>query len=141
VVVAAEGTIFGTTEVRLGIVPAVISPYVVRKIGESNARAWFLTGDRYDAQEALRVGLVHKVVHEGDLDGTIEVLVASLLSGGPEAVAVAKSLAKTMGRVSVEDAAPATVRTIGERRMSAEGQEGMKAFLEKRPPSWTAKPE
>ena len=136
IAIAAEGTLFGTTEVRLGIVPAVISPYVVRKIGETNARVWFLTGERYDAREALRVGLVHRVVPEAELDAAVDATVASLLAGGPEALAEAKGLAKTMGTIPFDDAGPITVRKISERRVSREGQEGMAAFLGKRSPAW-----
>lgn len=133
VVVAAEGTLVGTTEVRLGIVPAVISPFVVRKIGESAARVWFTTGERFDAREALRVGLVHRVVPEAELDGAVAAVVSSLLSGGPEAIGVAKRLAQTVGTLPLPEAIPETVRLIAERRVSAEGQEGMAAFLGKRP--------
>lgn len=136
-VIAAEGTLFGTTEVRLGILPAVISPYVVRKIGESNARVWFLTGDRFDAREALRAGLVHRVVAESELDAAVSVAVDSLLLGGPEALAEAKSLAQSMGSLALDAAVPLTVSCISERRVSAEGQEGMKAFLGKRAAEWT----
>lgn len=138
VVVAAEGTLFGTTEVRLGIVPAVISPYVVRKLGESNARSWFLTGERYDAAEALRVGLVHRVVPEGELDAAVDAVVASLLLGGPEALAEAKRLARSSGELPLTEAIPDTVDSISARRVSSEGQDGMRAFLEKRKPGWQA---
>jgi methylglutaconyl-CoA hydratase len=136
VVVAAEGLLLGTTEVRLGIIPAVISPYVVRKIGESAARLWFTTGDRFDAREGLRVGLVHKVVPEDALDAEVEKVVASLLSGGPEAIGVAKRLAQTVGTQPLAEAIPETVRLIAERRVSPEGQEGMTSFLEKRAPDF-----
>ena len=121
---------------RLGIVPAVIGPYVVRKIGESAARHWFLTGDRFPASEALRVGLVHRVVPPEALDAAVDETVASLLSGGPEALAVAKELARTVGRIPLAEAVPLTVETIAARRVSAEGQEGMRAFLSRRDPSW-----
>lgn len=136
VVIAAEGTQVGTTEVRLGIVPAVISPYVVRKIGESAARAWFATGDRFDAREAMRVGLVHQVVPEAELDAAVEKVLASILSGGPEAIADSKKLAQTVGTAPLVEAIPETVRVIARRRVSPEGQEGMNAFLEKRAPSF-----
>lgn len=136
IVIAAEGTLFGTTEVRLGILPAVISPYVVRKIGASSARVWFLTGERYDAKEAMRVGLVHEVVSEANLDTSVEVILASLLAGGPEALAEAKLLARTMGTTPLAEAIPITVKKISERRLTPEGQEGMTAFLEKRPAAW-----
>ena len=136
VVVAAEGTLFGTTEVRLGLVPAVISPYVVRKIGESAAREWFLTGGRYDAHEARRVGLVHVVASEGSLASVADGLLDSLLLGGPEALAEAKRLARTAASLSPREVASVTPLRIAERRASAEGREGVAAFLEKKPPSW-----
>ncbi|MEO6325665.1 MAG: enoyl-CoA hydratase-related protein [Thermoanaerobaculia bacterium] len=138
IVIAAEGTLFGTTEVRLGILPAVISPYVVRKIGESNARLWFLTGERFDAREAQRAGLVHRVVPEAELDTAVEAVVGSLLLGGPEALAEAKHLARTMGSLSFDAAIPLSITKISERRVSPEGQEGMSAFLGKRRASWTS---
>lgn len=136
IAVAAMGTVFGTTEVRLGIVPAVISPYVVRRIGEGNARYWFLTGERVDAGTALRAGLVHRVVPPEQLDAVVEEVAVSCLLGGPEAQAVSKELARRIGRLPIEAAEPWAVETIVERRVSAEGQEGMKAFLEKRLPAW-----
>jgi methylglutaconyl-CoA hydratase len=136
VVIAAEGALFGTTEVRLGIVPAVISPYVVRKIGEANARVWFLTGERFDAAEARRAGLVHRVVSEMHLDEAVAEVVKALLQGGPEAQAEAKRLAKSMARIPLEAAVPLTVQSIAERRVSGEGQEGMSAFLAKRAPAF-----
>ncbi len=136
VVVAAENALFGTTEVRLGILPAVISPYVVRKIGESRARLWFLLGDRIAAAEAREAGLVHRVVPEGGLDEAVEAVVGSLLAGGPEALGEAKALARTVGRIPLAEAVPLTVEAIGQRRVSPEGQEGMSAFLSKRRPAW-----
>lgn len=136
VAIAAEGTLLGTTEVRLGIVPAVISPFVVRKIGESNARRWFLTGERFSAEEALRAGLVHAVVPEADLDAEVERTVDAFLLGGPEALAVSKELARRMGRGPLGEALDEATGIIAARRASAEGQEGMKAFLERRSPTW-----
>ena len=136
VAVCAGGTLLGTTEVRLGIVPAVISPFVVRKIGESHARRWFLTGERFSAEEALRAGLVHAVVPEAELDVEVDRVVDALLLGGPEALAVSKDLAKRMGRLPLDQALGEAAGVIAGRRVSAEGQEGMKAFLEKRSPSW-----
>ena len=140
VVVCTEGTLLGTTEVRLGIVPAVISPFVVRKVGESHARRWFLTGERFDAEAALRAGLVHVVVPEAELDTEVDRVVESLLLGGPEALVVSKSLAKRMGRVPPDEAIAEVAGIIAARRVSAEGQEGMAAFLEKRPPAWAMEP-
>ncbi len=137
VVVASHEALFGTTEVRLGLVPAVIGPYLVRKIGASAARAWFLTGSRVDASEALRAGLVHRVVPEASLESETESVVAELLLGAPEAQASAKALAKTFGRGRLDEEGAAAVEEIAARRASDEGQEGMRAFLEKRPPRWT----
>ena len=137
VAVAAEDALLGTTEVRLGIVPAVISPFVVRKIGESHARRWFLTGERFSAAEALRTGLVHAVVPEAELDAEVDRVVDALLLGGPEALAVSKDLARRMGRLTLDESLEEAVGVIATRRASAEGQEGMRAFLERRSPSWT----
>ena len=137
VAVCAEGTLLGTTEVRLGIVPAVISPFVVRKVGESHARRWFLTGERFSAEEALRAGLVHAVVPDAELDAEVDRVVDALLLGGPEALAVSKGLAKQMGRLPLDEALAEATGVIAARRASPEGQEGMKAFLEKRSPAWT----
>ena len=125
VAIAAEGTLLGTTEVRLGIVPAVISPFVVRKVGESHARRWFLTGERF--------------VPEEDLDAEVEKTLDAILLGGPEAHAVSKELARTMGRRPLEEALAEAAGIIAARRASAEGQEGMKAFLERRSPSWAGR--
>ena len=139
VAVAAEDALLGTTEVRLGIVPAVISPFVVRKIGESHARRWFLTGERFSAAEALRTGLVHAVVPEAALDAEVDRVVDALLLGGPEALAVSKDLARRMGRLPLDEALEEATGVISTRRASAEGQEGMRAFLERRSPSWTGR--
>ena len=124
---------------RLGIVPAVISPFVVRKIGESHARRWFLTGERFSAEEALRAGLVHAVVPEEALDAEVDRVVDALLLGGPEALAVSKELARRMGRVPLDEALGEAADAIAARRASAEGQEGMRAFLERRNPSWAGR--
>ncbi len=140
VAVAAEETLFGTTEVRLGILPAVISPYIVRKIGESYAREWFLTGNRHDAHEARRIGLVHIVASETSLDAVTEGVIDALLLGGPQALAEAKKLAQTVGHLPQRDVQHLTVQRIAERRASAEGREGVAAFLEKRKPAWVEGP-
>lgn len=122
-VVTHPGTVFGFTEVRLGIIPAVISPFVLAKIG-AHARRYFLTGERFGADVALRIGLVHEVAD--DLDDRIEALVSELLAGGPEAVRAAKELVR---KPPSGDEAAAIAAA---RRTSAEGQEGLRAFLEKR---------
>jgi methylglutaconyl-CoA hydratase len=114
--------------VKLGIVPAVISPFALAKIGPSAARRYFVTGERFDAATALRIGLVHEVAD--DLDGAVDAIVAELRSAGPRAARHAKRLV-----LDRPDAAE-TARRIAERRTSDEGQEGLKAFLERRRPSW-----
>ena len=136
IALAAEGTIFSLAEVRLGILPSVISPYVLRAIGARQARDLFLTGDRFDAREAHRIGLVHAVVPPGELEPAGRKKVESLLSGGPEAIRVAKGLIEEVTGRSPEDAIELTARTIAERRASDEAKEGLTAFLEKRAPSW-----
>ena len=136
IAIAAEGTVFSLAEVRLGILPAAISPYVLRAIGPRFARDVFLTGDRFDALEAHRMGLVHRVAPAAQLEAVGEKKVASLLSSGPEAIAVAKRLIAQVTGVRPEDALALTARTIAERRASAEAKEGLTAFLEKRKASW-----
>ncbi|MCG3190834.1 MAG: 2,3-dehydroadipyl-CoA hydratase [Thermoanaerobaculia bacterium] len=137
VVYASETALFGTTEVRLGLIPSVISPYVVRKIGESNARHWFLSGERFGAPEALRAGLVHGVFSEASLPAEVARLADSLCLGGPVALAESKGLAKSAASEPFSTIQPKTVELIARQRTSAEGQEGMKAFLEKRPARWS----
>ncbi|MBK8597669.1 MAG: enoyl-CoA hydratase/isomerase family protein [Holophagales bacterium] len=139
VAVATEDALLGTTEVRLGIVPGVISPFVVRKIGESQARRWFLTGERFSSAEALRAGLVHAVVPESALDAEVDRVLDALLLGGPEALAESKELARRMGRLPIDEALEEATGVIAARRASPEGQEGMRAFLERRSPSWAAR--
>jgi methylglutaconyl-CoA hydratase len=134
--VAALGTQFGFTEVRLGIVPAVISPYVIGKIGESAARELFLTGERFEAVRAAEIGLVRAAVPPEDLDAAVEGRVQELLQAGPRAVAEAKALIREVAWKRVEDVQRYTVERISDLRVSPEGQEGMRAFLEKRKPSW-----
>jgi methylglutaconyl-CoA hydratase len=114
--------------VKLGIIPAVISPFALAKIGGSSARRYFVTGERFGAETALRIGLVHEVAD--DLDAEVDNVVRELLSAGPQAARWAKRL------VRERPDGPETARWIAERRTSEEGQEGLRAFLEKRPPSW-----
>lgn len=128
VVLADPRTVFAFSEVKLGIVPAVISPFALRKIGESAARRYFVTGERFDAETALRIGLVHEIAT--DLDGTLERLLGELRTAGPRAARHAKRL------VLDRPDGPETARRIAERRTSEEGQEGLRAFLERRRPSW-----
>lgn len=137
IAVAQRGSLFGFTEVRLGLAPAVISPYVLPKIGVSNARHLFLTGERFDADVAARIGLVHRVVGTEELDGAVEQVLQDLLASGPHAQAAMKRLLAALESVhGLEDAAAETAPTIAELRVSEEGQEGMTAFFEKREPAW-----
>ncbi|MGE0593594.1 MAG: enoyl-CoA hydratase-related protein [Vicinamibacterales bacterium] len=127
---------FGFTEVRLGIVPAVISPYVLARIGRSAARAYVLTGRRFDAGTACRIGLVHAVAPAAQLDDTVEGYVADVLASGPHAVAAAKALIAEVWPLTPAEALGRTAATIADLRVSPEGQDGLRAFLEKRAPSW-----
>ncbi len=139
VVFAESGTRFGFTETRLGILPSIISPFVVAKIGESHARALFPGGRRFDALRAQRIGLAHEVV-EGDpaLDAAVEAAVADLLAAGPTAARAAKAIIREVRGLPHGSAKWHTARVIARQRTSAEAQEGFQAFLEKRPPSWSA---
>src|SRR5262245_6060288 len=136
IVVAAENAAFAFTEVKLGILPAVISPYALAKIGRSAARELFLTGARFSAARAREIGLVHSVVDEADLDRAVAKYINDFLTSGPEAVAAAKRLIAEVSGLSPASAIERTIEAIAERRVSKEGQDGMRAFLEKRHPSW-----
>jgi methylglutaconyl-CoA hydratase len=137
IVVASEDTIFGFTEVKLGILPAVISPYALAKIGRSAARELFLTGARFSAARAREIGLVHAIGTDGEIDRIVAKYVTDLLTSGPQAVGAAKRMIARVMASSEADVAGLTSSAIAEQRVSPEGQEGMRAFLEKRPPSWT----
>lgn len=137
IVVATADATFGFTETKLGIIPAVISSFVVPKIGESQARALFATGERFDAERALRIGLVHDVVPDvAALDARVEAIVGDLRSAGPNAVRGAKDLVRSLRRLGVDESRRHLARRIAQQRTSPEGQEGLAAFLEKRPPDW-----
>ena len=129
IVAAAPDTVFAFSEVKLGIIPAVISPFALAKIGPSAARRYFVTGEPFDAQTAMRIGLVHEVAD--DLDAAVDRIVAHLRGAGPEAARHAKKL------VLERPDGLGTERRIAQRRTSEEGQEGLRAFLEKRPPTWS----
>lgn len=138
-VVACEGTTFGLTEVRLGLLPAVISPFVVAKIGSSQARALFTTGERFDEARAREIGLVHQVSLERHFQADVDKVVQSLLSVGPKARELAKGLALDVGRKlnhDFQELEELTCQLIAKVRVSEEGQEGMSALLEKRKPQW-----
>lgn len=136
VVVTEEHAQFGFSEVKLGLIPAVISPFVLAKIGRSAARELFLTGRRFSAQHALDIGLAHAVVAATDLDAAVDAVLREVLSAGPEAVAAAKRLITTVATCTPAEAVVLTSEALADRRVSPEGQEGLRAFLEKRRPGW-----
>jgi enoyl-CoA hydratase/carnithine racemase len=127
IAIAAPDAVFGFSEVKLGIIPAVISPFVLPKIGEQ-ARRYFLTGERFDAATALRIGLVHEL--DADLDAAVERVVGELLTAGPRAVREAKRL------VRERPAGAETAQIAARLRAGEEGQEGLRAFLDRREPGW-----
>ncbi len=134
--VASTAASFALTEVRLGLVPAVISPFVVERLGPSQARALFMTGDAIDGAEAYRLGLAHHLVAPADLDAKVDQIVQSLLAGGPEALLACKQLVADVAFRQPAEVLEKTVEAIARRRESAEAQEGMGAFLERRPAAW-----
>jgi len=136
IVVAVERATFAFSEVRLGIVPAVISPFVLARIGPGHARELFLTGERFDARRAQAVGLVNHVVAEEELDTAVAGRVAQLLQAAPGAQAAVKELIHTVAWRPKESVRAYTAETIARRRASDDGREGMSAFLEKRKPRW-----
>ena len=136
IVVADERASFGFTEVKVGILPAVVSPYVLSKIGASAARELFLTGMRFDAARAREIGLVHAVVAADQMDRRVAEYVQEILSAAPEAIATAKELLKKIAGRPAQDTIGLTADTIAARRASPEGQEGIRAFLEKRKATW-----
>ena len=138
IVIASRDAKFGLSEVKLGILPAVISPYVIGKIGESHARALFLTGERFDAERAQRIGLVHRIVDDADaLDAAVDDTLKQLRTSGPEAVRACKALITHVASHELADSIPYTIDAIATRRVSEEGQAGMKAFLAKEKAPWS----
>jgi methylglutaconyl-CoA hydratase len=138
IVVCTRDAKFGLAEVKLGIMPAVISPYVIAKIGETHARALFLTGERFDSERALRIGLVHRVADDtAALDAAINDTIAQIKTSGPEAIRECKKLIAHVASHDLIDSIPYTIEAIATRRVSEEGQAGMKAFLKKEKPPWT----
>lgn len=138
-VVCITDALMGFTEVRLGLIPAVISPYCISKVGESNARAWMLSGERFGAEEAKRMGLVHEVViSHADLDEKMEEVKKKFLAAGPIAAKEAKKLIRGVMK-NLKASEDFACNMITERRVSAEGQEGMRALLEKDKPAWMKK--
>lgn len=139
VVIASDKASFSLSEVKLGMVPATISPYVVEAIGARCARRYFMTAERFDALTAEKIGLVSKVVSGKELDGRVDDIAGMMLANGPTALATAKQLLSDIQYQSVDAALiQSTSQLIADVRCSKEGQEGLSAFLEKRSPSWVA---
>ncbi|NOY88766.1 MAG: enoyl-CoA hydratase/isomerase family protein [FCB group bacterium] len=136
IAIAARSAKFSFSEVKIGLVPACIGPYVIKKMGEGKARELFITGERMTAQRALEMGLVNKVVDDDKLDTEVNTLIESVLSSGPEAVAMAKKLVSEVPAMTADEFKPFTAEMIARLRVSDEGQEGMDAFLNKRQPNW-----
>ncbi len=139
ITVAVDNARFGLTEARLGLVPAVISPYVIRRIGETSARRYFLNAERFDSQQAKRIGLVQEIVTTEELDNAVESNIRAVLKGGPGAVAHCKQVIFEIAghnADSQEITDKLTAKLIANLRVSPEGQEGLAAFLEKRTPQW-----
>ncbi len=138
IAIAADEALFSLSEVRLGMIPSVISPYVVAAIGERAAHRYFLTAERFGAEEAKRIGLVHEVVTADKLDEAVGNMADHLLKGGPKALAAAKKLIADVSRDPLDDSlTEETARRIAAIRVGAEGREGIAAFLEKRKPDWS----
>ena len=141
-VIAESGARFGFTETRLGILPAVISPFVVAKIGPTHARALFPGGRRFDAVRAQRIGLVHEIVEgEAALDAAVAAALGDILAAGPTAARAAKAIVREVAGLSHGSSKWHTARVIARQRTSAEAQEGFRAFTEKRPPAWAPDPD
>ena len=136
-VLAVEGTRFGFTETKLGILPAVIAPFVLPKIGESQARAVIPSGERFGAERALAMGLVHEILPDvPNLDARVEAVITEILTAGPTSARAAKALIRDLRGRAGEEARDLVVRVAARQRVSAEGQEGLGAFLERRAPRW-----
>lgn len=136
IVVAAQDAVWAFSEAKLGIAPAVISPYVLAKIGTSQARALFFTAERFGSERTREIGLAHYVLPADRLDAEIARLVKEIMSSGPKAISRAKQLLATVPHLDPEQATQLTAETIASLRVGAEGQEGLRAFLEKRRPGW-----
>lgn len=136
-VIASADTVFGFTETRLGILPAVISTFVLPKIGESHARALFTTGERFGVEGALRIGLVHEAADdEADLDARVAAWVASIAASGPTAARAAKALVRELRTLAPDEARRHAAQHIAQQRVSPEGQAGLAAFLDRQRPPW-----
>jgi len=136
IVVAADDAVFAFSETKLGILPAVVAPYVLAKIGTSAARELFLTGARFGAARARELGLVHRVVPAAAMDETVDSFLREILTAAPTAVAASKDLIREIHHSRPAEVIAVTTGRIADQRVSADGQEGMRAFLEKRKPKW-----
>ncbi len=136
ITLGAEEAVFAFSETKLGLTPAAISPYLLRRMGERNLREYFLTGERFSAPRAVELGLLNAAVPASELDARVEATIRLILSGGPEALRVSKELIAGIGERTLDENGPYTAEVIARLRMSEEGQEGMNAFLEKRKPRW-----
>lgn len=136
IAVASENAIFGLAEVKIGLVPSVISPYLIKRCGERVCREIFLTGERISARKALEFGLVNHVVPSNELDKKVNEITEMLLSSGPNAISMCKELIKKVSETPIADVKSYTADIIARVRISEEGQEGISSFLEKRKPKW-----
>jgi methylglutaconyl-CoA hydratase len=136
IVIAADQAKFSFSEVKIGLIPACISPYVMKKCGEGKCREFFLTGERLTAERAHAAGLINMVVPHGELDDVVGELVKRLLSSGPEAITKCKELLRNVAQMPFDEARKYTAEVIAKLRISNEGQEGMAAFFDKRKPKW-----
>ena len=136
IALAAEETMYSLAEVKLGLIPAVISPFVIAKMGGNAARRYFLTGEKFGNDEAYRFGLIHEEVPSDELAGRAVEMAKQLLASGPNAIKACKELIARVSSTLTPEVRDYTVKKIAELRVSAEAQEGIAAFLEKRKPSW-----
>jgi len=137
IAIASSDTVFSFSEVKIGLVPACISPYVIKKVGEAHSTEFFITGERLSAQRMYETGLVSRVVPPESLDDEVERIVQLILSSGPKAVQMCKELVRRVPGMPVPEMKSYTSRAIADLRVSDEGQEGMLAFFEKRTPGWS----
>ncbi|PIR21083.1 MAG: hypothetical protein COV45_02840 [Deltaproteobacteria bacterium CG11_big_fil_rev_8_21_14_0_20_47_16] len=136
IVIASEDCVFGLSEVKLGIIPSIIAPYVIQKIGTSQSRRYFITGERLRAAQAAGLDLVHSVVPRDQLQAELDKILSILMTGGPKAIIAAKQMVKELIPKITPAMVSKTINAIANIRVTPEGQEGMSAFLEKRKPSW-----
>ena len=134
--IASSSAVFSFSEVKIGLVPACISPYVVKRVGEGRTREFFLTGERLSAERACQAGLINKVTEPEQLDDAVDEMLNQIMSSGPDALACCKELLSTIAELNMQDAKVHTAKVIANLRKSDEGQEGMDAFLNKRKPNW-----